>query len=86
MDMESLYHGQIDAMADDIKAHVKSGDLHRAALVAASMCSTLATMLTIYRFEAGVADERAKRAAMDAAEREGCESAAELIRRMDGVQ
>jgi hypothetical protein len=86
MDLESLYHGQIDAMADDIKAHVKNGDLHRAALVAASMSSTLATMLTIVRFEQGVADERAKRAVLDAAEREGRESAAEMIRRMDGVQ
>ena len=86
MDLEKLYHTQISAMADEIKGHVENGDLHRAALTAASMCSTLATMLTIYRFEAGVADERAKRAAIDAAERDGRESAAELIRRMDGVQ
>ena len=86
MDLEKLYHIQISAMADEIKGHVENGDLHRAALTAAACCSTLATMMTIVRFEQGVAHERAQRAALDAAERDGRESAADLVRRMDGVQ
>lgn len=82
--LEEMYHRQVSDMADEVKAHVAAGDLHRAALLAASMSSTLATMLTIYRFEAGVADERAKRDAFEAAEREGRASAEEFIRRIGG--
>lgn len=82
--LEEMYHRQVSDMADEVKAHVAAGDLHRAALLAASMSSTLATMLTITCFERGVADERAKRDAFEAAEREGRASAEEFIRRIGG--
>lgn len=84
MSLEELHAKQVCDMADQIKLHIANGDLHRAALLAASMSSTLATMLTIVRFEQGVADERSKRAALDAAEREGQASAEEFIRRIGG--
>lgn len=84
MSLEELHAKQVCDMADQIKLHIANGDLHSAALLAASMSSTLATMLTIVRFEQGVADERAKRAALDAAEREGQASAEEFIRRIGG--
>lgn len=82
MTLDELHAKQVCDMADQLKLHIANGDLHRAALLAASMSSTLATMLTITCFERGVADERAKRDAFDAAEREGRASAEEFIRRI----
>lgn len=84
MTLDELHAKQVCDMADQLKLHVASGDLHRAALLAASMSSTLATMLAITCFERGVADERAKRDALEAAEREGRASAEEFIRRIGG--
>ena len=84
MSLEELHAKQVCDMADEVKTHIANGDLHRAALLAASMSSTLATMLTITCFERGVADERAKRDAFEAAEREGRASAEEFIRRIGG--
>lgn len=63
MDSKDLYMKHTSEMLADIAKHIASGDYHCAALVTASLSSTLATMLSIYRFEAGVADERAKYAA-----------------------
>lgn len=84
MTLDELHAKQVRDMADELKAHVANGDLHRAALVAASMSSTLATMLAIACFDRGVDDERAKRDDFEAAEREGRASAEEFIRRIGG--
>jgi len=84
MTLDELHAKQVCDMADQLKLHIANGDLHRAALLAASMSSTLATMLTITCFERGMAEERERRDAFEAAEREGRASAEEFIRRIGG--
>lgn len=84
MTLDELHAKQVCEMADQLKLHVANGDLHRAALVAASMSGMLATMMAITCFERGMAEERERRDAFEAAERAGRASAEEFIRRVGG--